>query len=291
MAQTKTQPPRPVPPVSPSPTPESADPGANPATPATPATQGKPGTRATPATPGTPATPAIPESGDAPTTEAEFLKMTGTSGRAAAKLAQLAATHSENAKVRAYAQTWLNDHQAGSDMLADINTSLKVTLPGNDEPMVQRTYARLRGLHGDLFDQAFLKEMEAFNAAGIARYEAAGNFAKNKNLKAHIDRTLPALRTGTQQLQKLSPPRDETEGNDGRTNPGTSPGTNPGVTPGANPRTAPRANPGTNPRTTPGTTPGTNQGLNPETNPGTTPKTKPGTNPGTSPGTQPGTNR
>ena len=124
--------------------------------------------------------------------------MTGTSSRAASKLAQLAVTHSENAKIRAYAQTWLNDYQAGSDSLADINTSMKVTLPDTDEPMVQRTFARLRGLHGDQYDRAFLQEMQATNAAGIDRYEAATSFTTNKNLKAHIDKTLPMMRTGTQ---------------------------------------------------------------------------------------------
>jgi len=211
-----------------------------------------------------------------PTTEAEFLNMLGTSNRSQLKLAQLAAQRSQNADVKALAQSTVQDITTSNQSLVQLNRTLGFTPTTMEDATADVTYDRIAKLNGSAFDSAFVQEMQRSQATNLNRFEAAGRFAGTKALKSYLNTGLPALRTSAERADRLrvAAGGTATVPSSGPTTSGTVTGTNP----------PPVASP-----VTPGTTPNVNPGVFPGRSPGDVPNATPGTSPNVTPGTSPGT--
>lgn len=141
----------------------------------------------------------------APTSESAFVQHAAHSGGNEVRLAQLAVTKARDNSVKEFAEMLVKDHTAANEGLKAAAKAADIIISEKADPKADETYARLEKMGATGFDRAFLDEMQHCHNQSIALYEAGRKVAKHKAIIAHIDKTLPVLRTHLEKIQGLQP--------------------------------------------------------------------------------------
>jgi putative membrane protein len=141
----------------------------------------------------------------APANENEFIQQAANAGRNEVKVAQLAVTKARDNDVKQLAEMLVKDHTAANESLKAAAKSAGVTIQEKADPKADDKYARLEQMGAAGFDNAFLDEMQHCHNRSIALHEAGSKVAKNEAVTAHINKTLPVIRTHLQKIQALQP--------------------------------------------------------------------------------------
>lgn len=131
-----------------------------------------------------------------------FIQTAGKSGLGEVKMAELAVEKGHSEEVKNLAAMLVKDHTQANQELGAIAKAkgIEIPMPGEKE---KEKLAVLSAKSGADFDKAFLAEMKECHKKGIHLYEETSSEAKDKDLKAYIDKTLPVLRTHAEQVKKL----------------------------------------------------------------------------------------
>jgi len=159
-----------------------------------------PQNRQTPQKPQTP--PASQTAEDAAQPEASFVATAHADGEAEIALADLAATRSQSAGVKALASKIKSDHQQAGEQLKQLAAQKNVTLSSTLSPAHKNTMNRLGKLSGAAFDRAYVSAMVTDHQKAIAEFTKTGKGA-DADIKAFAARTLPALREHLRHAQEL----------------------------------------------------------------------------------------
>ncbi len=110
-------------------------------------------------------------------------------------------------------------HTAANNELVQLANSKKVELPAAPPRAMRREIEKLGNLSGDEFDQHFLREVGIKDHKNdIKKFQKASEKAKDPQLKAWIDKTLPKLREHLAAAQKM--PQSSTAAMGNRAAPG-----------------------------------------------------------------------
>jgi putative membrane protein len=152
----------------------------------------------------------------APTTDSEFVQQAAHSGGNEVKLAQLAVTKARDKGVKELAEMLVKDHTAANESLKAAAKTADIIISEKADPKADEKYARLEQMAATGFDNAFLDEMQHCHNRSIALHEAGRKVAKNQAVIAHIDKTLPVIRTHLEKITALQPgKRADTPSRDG----------------------------------------------------------------------------
>jgi len=152
---------------------------------------------------GVPKETAYPEGGLTNEDAATFIKNASHAGLMEIDLAKLAQTRATRADVKAYAKMLETEHQKANDELMVVAKSKRVTIPADPTMTEKAARARLEGMTGMAFDNAYVAAMVQDHAKAVAAFTTAATNA-DADVQAFADKTLPTLKHHLEQAQRLA---------------------------------------------------------------------------------------
>lgn len=147
-----------------------------------------------PTTPPAASVPALP-AGALTAADREFIRAAAEGGLYEVKVAELAVNKASDPAVKSFATMLATQHAAANTELAALAMAKGLTLPSEVTGPKQRVIAQMATLSGKEFDRRFMETVGIDDhKKDIERFEAARQTVGDPQLKAWIDRTLPALR-------------------------------------------------------------------------------------------------
>ena len=132
-----------------------------------------------------------------------FLKNAAQGGTAETQLGELAKEKATNKGVKDLAAMIVNDHSKANQELKSLAGQKGVELPGDIEMGQKMTHQKLEKLSGSEFDKEFVQQMIKDHKKTIDLFEDASKDAKDPDVKAFADKTLPTLRGHLQHVEGL----------------------------------------------------------------------------------------
>ncbi len=126
--------------------------------------------------------------------EVKFIKHTAAAGTAEIKIAGLAVKKSENADVKALAETLVTDHTKVHDELKMLATNKNVDLSAVIDPKDASTFQKLEKYSGAEFDKEYLGEVVSSHKKCLSAFEDISKESKNAEVKAFADKYIPVLK-------------------------------------------------------------------------------------------------
>jgi len=120
-------------------------------------------------------------------------------GMAQANMAEVAAgkmalEKSQNADVKKFAQTMIDDHTKALNDVTELAKTKEVTLPSEPDAAHKAMAARLSKLSGDAFDKAYMKEAGVSDHTKVhAKLQKDQTAAKDPDVKALAAKMLPTV--------------------------------------------------------------------------------------------------
>ena len=116
---------------------------------------------------------------------------------------QLASTKASDPQVKTFAETLVKDHTAANDELIKLANSKHVELPPGPSHGERKDIDKLGKQSGAAFDKEFVSMGVKDHRKDVKDFEKASGKAKDPELKAWIDKTLPKLREHLAMAEKL----------------------------------------------------------------------------------------
>jgi putative membrane protein len=140
---------------------------------------------------------------DVPRADRKFIEDAAGDGMYEVQAAQLAQSKAQSPEVKSFASKMADDHQQANNELVQIANARHLELPAGP-PRGKRheveTFAKKSGAD---FDKTFIAASIKDHEKDIKQFEKASANAKDPQLKAWIDKTLPHLREHLAMAQKL----------------------------------------------------------------------------------------
>lgn len=133
-----------------------------------------------------------------------FLQDAAASGVAEIQLGQMALGTASDDKVKALAQSVVDDHTKADDALKSLAASKKVSLPTAPTSDARKQSNKLKALTGSQFDEAWSKEMVQDHKDAIKEFTKEGKQTKDGDIQKFVTATLPALKAHLDAAQKLA---------------------------------------------------------------------------------------
>jgi putative membrane protein len=134
----------------------------------------------------------------------KFIETAASSGMFEVQVSQLAASKATDAQVKSYASMLVDHHTAANNELVKIANAKGVELPAAPKRALRKDIEQLGKKSGAEFDRAYVRDVGIkAHEKDIKLFEKASKDAKDAELKAFVDKTLPTLRDHLAQAQKL----------------------------------------------------------------------------------------
>lgn len=108
-------------------------------------------------------------------------------------LGSLALQKATDPTVEAFARGIVTDHTIAKQGLAALAAAKHVSLPVDANKAQQAVFARLNGMTGIDFDEAFMKQMVADHERTVALFKSTSASSPDADVKAFAAQTLPTL--------------------------------------------------------------------------------------------------
>lgn len=133
-----------------------------------------------------------------------FMEQAAQDGLFEVEISRLAVSRAADPAVKGFAGMLVEHHSAANTELAQLAGARGVTLPTGLPRGLRKQIDKLGKLSGAEFDKAYVSGVGIrAHRKDIQLFEKAGRSAKDAQLKAWIDKTLPTLREHLAQAQKL----------------------------------------------------------------------------------------
>ena len=137
--------------------------------------------------------------------ETQFIAVAAGAGMYEVEAARLAQTRASNPQVRSFAQMLLDQHTASNRELTTLVAGKGHKIAPGLPAELQQKVNTLSRLSGAEFDREFVRTTGVDDhRAAIAAFEQAQRSVGDRELRAFIDKSLPALRSHLQQAQDLA---------------------------------------------------------------------------------------
>jgi len=122
-----------------------------------------------------------------------FMTEAATGGMAEIELSRLAATKSQNAEVKKFAQKMIEDHTNANVELKQMAGKKNVTLPTALDAAHQAVKDKLSGLSGAAFDKEYVNAMVTDHEKTVGLFKTQADGGTDADAKAFAAKTLPKL--------------------------------------------------------------------------------------------------
>ncbi|MDA8457137.1 DUF4142 domain-containing protein [Acidovorax sp. GBBC 3334] len=138
--------------------------------------------------------------------ETSFLKDAAHNGHAEVKSSQLALQKVQNPKLRAFAQQMVDDHTKVNQELEALAASKNVRVPDGPSMVQEAKLKLLNAADGADFDKRYAETMGLqAHKDTIALFEKGARNARDPEVKAFAEKTLPSLKHHLEMAQQLAP--------------------------------------------------------------------------------------
>jgi len=124
----------------------------------------------------------------------EFMTKVADVGMTEVKLGQMAQDKAMSQRVKDFGAMMVKDHTAAGDELKGMARQKNVTLPETMSNDHQKKTDDLNKKTGKDFDKAYMKAMVDGHESTVNDFEKASKNTKDADVKAWVDKTLPALK-------------------------------------------------------------------------------------------------
>ncbi len=122
-----------------------------------------------------------------------FITKAAEGGTAEVQMAQLAQQKSQDASVKQFAQSMIDDHTPNNEKLASLATQKGITAPTEPSAAQQKMLTKLQGLDGAKFDHAYLTGQVKAHQAMLKLFEREATNGQDTDVKAFAEATVPTI--------------------------------------------------------------------------------------------------
>lgn len=137
--------------------------------------------------------------------EKAFIKDAASGGMMEVELGKVAQQQAANQAVKDFGKQMQTDHQAANDELMSLAQKNNLQLPPQMERKDNSQVEKLSKLSGAKFDKMYMQAMVADHKKDIAKFKKASKTAKDPDLKAFVDKTLPTLEHHLEMAKQIAP--------------------------------------------------------------------------------------
>lgn len=153
-----------------------------------------------------------------------FIKDAAVDGLYEVEIGKIASQRAADPAVKSFAQMLVNHHSAANDELKQLASSRNVEIATELPMMKRRSVERLSKMSGSEFDREFVNKVAIKeHEKDIKRFEEASREAKDPEVRAWAEKTLPTLRQHLADAQKLPPAASASTGRSSDTTSSTGP--------------------------------------------------------------------
>jgi putative membrane protein len=132
-----------------------------------------------------------------------FVMGVARDGMAEVELGKLAAQKGNSDAVKQFGQRMADDHGKANDELKNLAQQKGLALPTDLDSKHRQVIDRLSKLSGAEFDRAYVNDMVRDHRKDVAEFKREAERAKDPDLKAWAQKTLPTLEDHLKQVQQL----------------------------------------------------------------------------------------
>lgn len=132
-----------------------------------------------------------------------FVQQAAQGGIAEVSLSRFAITATNTAEVREFAQKMVDAHTENNRELESAASKLGITVPKETDQEHVRLQQKLSETRGPNFDKAYMDAMRTDHQKMVALLQSSSKKVTAPELRAYIDKTLPAVREHLAMAQKL----------------------------------------------------------------------------------------
>lgn len=137
--------------------------------------------------------------------DASFMKLAAENGNAEVEAGKLAQTKAKRPEVKALADQMVTDHTKVGDELKQLAASKKVDLPTEPSVMQKGKLKMINTGSDDKFDDRYAREFGVkAHEDTIKLFQTATKEAKDADVKAFAQKTLPSLQSHLEMARKLA---------------------------------------------------------------------------------------
>jgi putative membrane protein len=136
--------------------------------------------------------------------EKMFIKNAAEGGLAEVEMGQLAKDNSTTQDVKDFGNRMIEDHGKANDELKALATQKNVDLPEKPGILQRASIKLLSGKKGDDFDKAYMKDLVKDHNKDVSDFKKESTAAKDPDLKAWVDQTLPTLEEHLKQAKDVA---------------------------------------------------------------------------------------
>lgn len=135
--------------------------------------------------------------------DSKFAVDAANGGMTEVQLSKIAEEKATDAKVKEFAKMMIADHSKANDELKSLATNKNITLPAAPDADMQKAIADVSGKSGSDFDKAYVAQMVKDHEKTVKLFEDGQKDVKDAELKAFIDKTLPAIKAHLEHAKNL----------------------------------------------------------------------------------------
>ena len=132
-----------------------------------------------------------------------FMTEAAKGGMAEVELSRVATTKAQNAEVKKFAQTMIQDHTNANTELKVLAGKKTFTLPTELDAAHKATKDELSALSGAAFDKEYVDAMVADHEKSVALFKAQADGGTDADAKAFAAKTLPKLQMHLDMIKKI----------------------------------------------------------------------------------------
>jgi putative membrane protein len=125
-------------------------------------------------------------------------------GMAEVQLGQLTLQKSQNPQVKEFAQKMIDDHTRLGEQMKPVAQQLGVKTPTEPSKKDRQTIAKMQGLSGTAYDQAYLKDMVKDHKQDLSEFQAEASNGQDATVKDAATQGSKVIAQHLQMAQQLA---------------------------------------------------------------------------------------
>jgi putative membrane protein len=120
------------------------------------------------------------------------------------QLAQLTLQKSSNDQVKQFAQRMIDDHTKLNEQMKPVAEQVGVTAPDQISKNDRKTIAKLQGLSGSAYDQAYIKDMVKDHKQDLSQFQTEASSGQDQTVKDAANQGSKVIAQHLQMAQQLA---------------------------------------------------------------------------------------
>lgn len=141
----------------------------------------------------------------------KFVKTAAEGSMAEVQMGQLALQKSNDDQVKQFAQRMVDDHGKMLDQLKPVAQQIGVKVPDSPPKGEMKKMDKMKGLSGDAFDQAYVKDMVKDHKKDSAEFKQEAQSTQNPQLKQLATEGGQTIDSHLQQIQQIAQTKGTTQ--------------------------------------------------------------------------------